>query len=49
MKWQYFKWFVPAVFVILIALFGARKLVLNAQTAAATQRLQQVEAKARVE
>ncbi|KRL49775.1 L,D-transpeptidase [Lacticaseibacillus manihotivorans] len=47
MKWQYFKWFVPAVFVILIALFGARKLVLNAQTAAATQHLQQVEAKAR--
>ena len=43
MKWQYFKWFVPVVMVILIALFGARKLVLNAQA----ERLQQVVAKAR--
>lgn len=47
MKWRYFKWFVPVTVVLLLALFGARKLVLNAEATANAQRLQQVEAKAK--
>ncbi|WP_125710330.1 L,D-transpeptidase [Lacticaseibacillus porcinae] len=47
MKWQYFKWFVPIIAVVLIGLFGVRKLVLNAQAAAETERIQQVQAKAK--
>ncbi len=46
MKWRYFKWFVPVTVVLLLALFGARKLVLNAQASANAQHLQQVEIKA---
>ncbi|WP_407891987.1 L,D-transpeptidase [Lacticaseibacillus sp. N501-2] len=40
MKWQYFKWFVPIVVVLLVGLFGVRKVMMNPHTKAPVQAVQ---------